>query len=75
MDVLLHDNYRDFISVRFIGENTRLLYEFMHYCNDHEIPGFLLLLDFEKGFVEILGRYIPIKLLNHTSNISVNLSE
>ena len=51
MDVLIHENQRGFIpGILFIGENTRLLYDCMHYCNDHTIPGFLLLLDFEKAF-------------------------
>ena len=58
MDVLIHENQRGFISGRFIGENTRLLYDCMHYCNDHEIPGFLLLLDFEKAFDSVSWKFI-----------------
>ena len=64
MDVLIHENQRGFISGRFIGENTRLLYDCMHYCNAHEIPGFLLLLDFEKAFDSVSWKFI-FNVLNY----------
>ena len=64
MDVLIHESQRGFISGRFIGENTRLLYDCMHYFNDHEIPGFLLLLDFEKAFDSVSWKFI-FNVLNY----------
>ena len=35
---------------RYIGENTRLLYDIMQYTEEQHIPGLLLLIDFEKAF-------------------------
>jgi hypothetical protein len=35
---------------RFMGENTRLLYDLMHYLEENDMDGLLLLVDFEKAF-------------------------
>jgi hypothetical protein len=35
-----------------MGENTRLLYDLMHYLEENDMDG-LLLVDFEKAFVSI----------------------
>ena len=39
-----------FISGRFIGENTRLIYDLIHYTKTNDIPGLLMLIDFQKAF-------------------------
>ena len=39
-----------FLQDRFIGENTRLVYDIMQQCEEHHIPGLLMLIDFEKAF-------------------------
>ena len=41
------------MSGRFIGENIRLLYDIMKYTDINDIPGLLLLIDFEKAFDSI----------------------
>jgi hypothetical protein len=41
------------IKGRFIGENTRLLYDLMHYLEQHNKTGLLLLVDFEKAFFDM----------------------
>jgi hypothetical protein len=35
---------------RFMGENTCLLYDLMHYLEENNKTGLLLLVDFEKAF-------------------------
>ena len=34
----------------YIGGNIRLIYDIMHYTEKPNIPGMLLLIDFEKAF-------------------------
>jgi len=50
MDKLIHNDQTGFIKGRYIGENTRLIYDILHYTEENEIPGLLLLIDFEKAF-------------------------
>jgi hypothetical protein len=47
---IISDTQKGFIKGRFIGENTRLLYDMMHYLEQHNKTGLLLLVDFEKAF-------------------------
>ena len=46
---LIHENQKGFMSGRFIGENIRLLYDLLLYTDINDIPGLLLLIDFEKS--------------------------
>ena len=46
------------MSERFIGENIRLLYDIMMYTDINDIPGLLLLIDFEKAFDSISHEFI-----------------
>lgn len=47
-----------FIPGRYIGENTRLIFDLMHYVEENDIPGILLLVDFEKAFDTISWKFI-----------------
>ena len=47
---LISDTQSGFISGRFIGENTRLVYDIMHYLEKNKLPGLLMLVDFQKAF-------------------------
>ena len=47
---IINDNQTGFLKDRFIGENVRYILDSIDYCNDNDIPGFLLLVDFEKAF-------------------------
>jgi hypothetical protein len=51
LDKITNPDQTGFSSNRYIGENTRLIYtyEVMHYTEE-DIPGLLLLIDFEKAF-------------------------
>ena len=50
LDKLIHKKQSGFISGRYIGDNTRLLYDLMQFVDENNIPGLLLLIDFEKAF-------------------------
>ena len=50
IDKLIHNDQTGFIKGRYIGENTRLIYDIMHYTEENEIPVLLLLIDFEKAY-------------------------
>jgi hypothetical protein len=49
LDKIIHDDQKGFIPGRFIGENTRLIYDIMHEIEINHIPGLLMLIDFEKA--------------------------
>ena len=46
----IHTDQSGFIAGRYIGENTRLVYDIMHHTETKIISGLLLLVDFEKAF-------------------------
>ena len=50
LDKLISKTQSGFISGRYIGENTRLIYDLMQLVEENNIPGLLLLIDFEKAF-------------------------
>ena len=58
LDTLIHENQKGFLAGRFIGENTRLLYDIMHLAETHNITGLVLLLDFEKAFDSVSWKFI-----------------
>jgi hypothetical protein len=43
---------------RYIGEVTRLVYDTMEYTESMQIPGLLLLVDFEKAFDSVDRKYM-----------------
>ena len=47
---VISDTQKGFIKDRFMGDNTRLLYDLMHYLEENNKTGLLLLVDFEKAF-------------------------
>ena len=58
LDSLIHENQKGFLSGRFIGENTRLLYDIIYQAETLNKPGMILLLDFEKAFDSISWKFI-----------------
>ena len=46
------------MSGRYIGENTRLIYDLFSYTETNNIPGLLVLLDFEKAFDSVSWSFI-----------------
>lgn len=55
---IISDTQKGFMKGRFIGENTRLLYDLMHYLEENNLEGLLLLIDFEKAFDSIEWDFI-----------------
>ena len=58
LSILIHESQKGFMPGRFIGENIRLLYDIMMYTDINDIPGLLLLIDFEKAFDSISHEFI-----------------
>lgn len=58
LSTLIDSDQTGFIPGRFIGENTRLIYDILHLTEERDIPGILLLIDFEKAFDSISWTFI-----------------
>ena len=60
-----------FLRDRFIGENTRLVYDIVQYCEEHRIPGLLMLIDFEKAFDSLSFNFIEktLEYFNFLCNV------
>jgi hypothetical protein len=53
LDKIIGPTQNGFIKGRFIGDNIRLLYDIMKYTEIENIPGMLVMIDFEKAFDSI----------------------
>ena len=86
LDKLIHENQKGFLKGRYIGENTRLVYDILHSTEEWMVPGLLLLIDFEKDFDSVSWRFLYqvlkffnfsdcfkdyIKILNNEINLCV----
>ena len=58
LDKLISKEQTGFMSGRYIGENTRLIYDILHITDELDIPGLLLIIDFEKAFDSISWKFI-----------------
>ena len=58
LDKLIHENQKGFLRGRYIGENTRLVYDILHSTEELKIPGLLLLIDFEKAFDSVSWKFL-----------------
>ena len=55
---LINEDQTGFITGRYIGENIRNLYDLFHYTKKNNVPGLLLLIDFEKAFDSVAWSFI-----------------
>jgi len=55
---LINDDQTGFLAGRYLGENTRQIYDIMHYIEENNIAGLLLLVDFEKAFDSLSWNFI-----------------
>ena len=62
LDKLIHKD-QTFITGRFIGENIRLIYDILHYTESNDVPGLLMLNDFEKAFDTLSWKFIQETLV------------
>ena len=58
LDQLISTDQTGFIEGRFIGENTRLVYDLLQYTEEEHKSGLLLLIDFEKAFDSLSWSFI-----------------
>jgi len=58
LPVIINEDQTGFVANRFIGENIRLIYDILTYTEINNIPGMLLLIDFEKAFDTVSHDFI-----------------
>ena len=58
LDNIINEDQTGFVANRYIGENTRLIYDVMFCAEKYQIPGLLLLIDFEKAFDSVSWTFI-----------------
>ena len=61
---LINNDQTGFIKGRYIGENIRLIDSVINYASAKNIPGLLLLIDFEKAFDTLEWSFIQKTLLS-----------
>ena len=66
LEILINNDQTGFISNRFIGENTRLLFYIINLAEVEQIPGLLIIVDYAKPFDTIEWNFITgcLKLFN-----------
>ena len=67
---LIHYDQKGFINGRFIGENSRLMYDIINACNNQNSNYLIILIDFEKAFDSISWDFITktLKIFNFGDN-------
>ena len=55
---IINKDQTGFSPGRYMGENLRLLSDLMDYTKHNDIPGFLLLIDFEKAFDSVSWEFM-----------------
>ena len=58
LPILINEDQTGFIAGRFIGENTRTVFNLINHCESFNIPGMILILDFAKAFDTIEWSFI-----------------
>ena len=58
LDKLISKDQTGFMAGRYIGENTRLIYDLLDYTEERNIPGLLLFIDFEKAFDSVSWKFL-----------------
>ena len=51
-----------YLPVRFIGDVTRTTYDMFQYAKLNNLPGMILLIDFQKAFDSVLFRFLELTL-------------
>ena len=58
LENIISQNQSGFMSGRFIGKNTCLIYDILHYSQCEDIPGLLMLIDFQKAFDSVSWKFL-----------------
>ena len=64
LDDLINRDQTGFIKGRSLVENIRVIYDIMKFTEEQQIPGLILLIDFEKAFDSLSWNYLH-KALQH----------
>ena len=66
LDALIDKDQIECIKGRFIGDKTRLIYHILSFTEQNDIPGLLVLIDFETAFDSVSWSFIQkvLKFLN-----------
>ena len=62
LDIIIAKEQKGFVKGRNISENTVFLHDLMFYLEENELPGMLLLIDFEKAFDSVAWDFILLCL-------------
>jgi hypothetical protein len=60
---IVHECQSGFLKGRYIGDNIRLVYDIMKYTECENLPGLMLMIDFEKAFDSVSWSFLH-KALN-----------
>ena len=71
MSSLINPAQTAYTTGRFIGENTRLLYDIIHWTKNKRLPGMILAADFESAFESVAWKYLRMVL--HELNFGQNI--
>ena len=55
---IIGEEQKGFLEGRYIGENIRMLYDVLSHTETHNLPGIIMLIDFEKAFDSISWSFI-----------------
>ena len=71
LNLIISPTQTGFLPGRFIGENTRLIYDLLHFTQKENIPGLLVLIDFQKAFDSVSWEFLMdvLKMYNFGPNI------
>ena len=71
MTQLINPAQTAYTSGRYIGENTRLVYDVIHWTRNNKKPGMIMAADFEAAFESVAWNYLKIVIdeLNFGQNL------
>lgn len=58
LNKVIHEDQKGFLSGRYIGENIRIIYDVLFETQKQNLPGLILLIDFEKAFDTVSWKFI-----------------
>ena len=58
LDKIISSNQSGFITGRYIGDITRLIYDIMYLTEKNKVPGLLMFVDFEKAFDSVSWKFL-----------------
>ena len=70
LNYVISDCQTGFIKGRYISESTRLIYDLLHAAENKNMPGMLMLIDFEKAFDSLSWSclYSVLKFFGYSEN-------